>query len=133
MRHRISTPTRLSRRTLLKAAGQGTTLAALASALGCSTPATLESPRITGSTCLTILYRNDPDVMFDFDYYRDRHMARIMRLYGTDAVRRFELRTVIADEGAAAPYIAAINIWIRDAAAFADVRCRLIRLEAALR
>ena len=40
------------------------------------------SPPKVGDTCLTILYKNGPDVRWDVDYYRKGHMRLIMRLYG---------------------------------------------------
>jgi uncharacterized protein (TIGR02118 family) len=65
------------------------------------------------------LYPNGPNTTFDADYYRDRHLTLIMRLYG-DSIERLELRKVIAaPHGMPAPaYAAAINIWIADVAAF---------------
>lgn len=113
-------PVSISRRKLLLTSGQGVTLAALASALGCATPAPMVSQRITGTACLTILYVNGDDVSFDYDYYRDNHLTLIMDLYGKDAIRRFELRKPLDAPGQPAPpYVAAINIWINDAEAFA--------------
>ena len=113
----------VSRRDLLKASGRGVSLAALASALGCSGSDTNvsgnASESIVGSACLTILYRNGDDVTFDYDYYRDNHLTLIMDLYGDDAISRFELRRPVAVPGPAPDYVAAINIWIRDAEVFA--------------
>lgn len=110
----------ITRRKLLLTSGQGVTLAALASALGCAAPPQMVSQRITGTACLTILYVNGDDVSFDYDYYRDNHLTLIMDLYGRDAIRRFELRKPLEVDGQPAPpYVAAINIWINDAEAFA--------------
>jgi len=41
--------------------------------------------------CMTITYQNGADVRFDFDYYVNTHMPRIMNLYGK-SISRFELR-----------------------------------------
>ena len=41
--------------------------------------------------CMTITYQNGADVRFDFDYYVNTHMPRIMSLYGK-SISRFELR-----------------------------------------
>jgi uncharacterized protein (TIGR02118 family) len=71
-----------------------------------------------GQECMTILYQNGDDVTFDFDYYESHHMPLIMRLYG-DSIGRFELRRGLpGPNGARPPYIATINIWIADPAAF---------------
>ena len=109
-----------SRREILKTTGKGVSLAALASALGCSTSGMSSSASIVGSGCLTILYQNGPGVTFDYDYYRDNHLTLIMDLYGSDAISRFELRKPVDIPGEPEPaYVAAVNIWIRDAEAFA--------------
>lgn len=116
-------PTDQSRRQVLKTAAGGVTLGALTAALGCSS-AGLGSGQngagsIVGSGCLTIMYNNGPDVDFDFDYYRDNHLTLIMDRYAP-AIERFELRRpVVMPGGPPAPYAAAVNIWIRDAEAFA--------------
>jgi len=120
MENKNSKQTRMSRRQMLKTTGQGVTLAALASAVGCSTAGMSGGANIVGSTCLTICYLNSEDATFDFDYYRDNHLTLIMNLYGKDAIQRFELHKPIEMPGAPpSPYLAHINIYIRDAEAFA--------------
>jgi uncharacterized protein (TIGR02118 family) len=110
----------ITRRDMLKATGQGVTLAALASAMGCASTGISASESVVGSGCLTILYVNGDDVTFDYDYYRDHHLTLIMDLYGEDAISRFELRKPVVADGEPAPaYVAAVNIWIRDAEDFA--------------
>jgi uncharacterized protein (TIGR02118 family) len=81
----------LSRRTVLKAATQGCTLGALASAFGYAATPGLNQ-EVVGSTCLSIFYRNREGVTFDHDYYRDHHMPLIMEKYGSAAISRYELR-----------------------------------------
>ena len=74
---------------------------------------------VVGQECMTIVYRNGPDVRFDFDYYENTHMPLIMRLYG-DSITRFELRRgpPPGPDGALSPFIATISIWIADPEAF---------------
>jgi uncharacterized protein (TIGR02118 family) len=74
-----------------------------------------------GQTCLTILYPNGPDVRWDVEYYRTGHMPLIMRLYGPEAISRFELRKGMtsADGAGPAPFIGSINIYINKQEAFA--------------
>lgn len=68
--------------------------------------------------CMTITYQNGADVRFDFDYYVNTHMPRIMNLYGK-SISRFELRRgQPGADGAKPPYVATITIWIADGAAF---------------
>jgi uncharacterized protein (TIGR02118 family) len=68
--------------------------------------------------CVTVLYPNMPGVTFDFDYYLKHHATLIDRLYG-DSIAKLELRRGTATpQGSPAPYIAIINIWIADQAAF---------------
>lgn len=72
-----------------------------------------------GDTCLTILYLNSEGVRWDVEYYRTHHMPLIMRLYGKDAIKRFELRKGATDQkGGSPPYIGAVNIYINDQKAF---------------
>ena len=62
--------------------------------------------------CITVLYPNQPEVKFDFDYYRLKHIPLIKRLYGR-GIAKIELRRGIAtQDGSPIPYIAVVNIWI---------------------
>jgi uncharacterized protein (TIGR02118 family) len=68
--------------------------------------------------CVTVLYPNTPGVTFDFDYYLKHHATLIDRLYG-GSIAKLELRRGSATpQGLPAPYVAIINIWIADQAAF---------------
>jgi uncharacterized protein (TIGR02118 family) len=68
--------------------------------------------------CITVLYPNTAGVAFDFDYYLRQHATLIHRLYG-DSIAKLELRRGSATpDGSPAPYVAIINIWIADQAAF---------------
>jgi len=73
-----------------------------------------------GDTCLTILYPNsDKGVRWDVEYYRTHHMPLIMKLYGKEAIKRFELRKGATGQTGGAPsYIGSVNIYINDQAAF---------------
>lgn len=72
-----------------------------------------------GQSCLTIAYPNEEGGKFDPDYYRDKHLTLIMKLYGTDAIQRFELRRGLsAQDGTKAPYAGCVNIYIGNQAAF---------------
>jgi uncharacterized protein (TIGR02118 family) len=72
--------------------------------------------------CMTIVYQSGADVRFDFDYYVNTHMPRIMNLYGK-SISRFELRRgQPAADGAAPPYVATITIWIADGKAFDEAQ-----------
>ena len=70
--------------------------------------------------CLTILYPNEPDVRFDFDYYKNHHMPLIMSLFG-NLIKRIELRKgEMSPTGGKLPYIATLNIWFEDEKAFME-------------
>jgi uncharacterized protein (TIGR02118 family) len=72
-----------------------------------------------GDTCLTILYPNSEGVRWDVEYYRTHHMPLIMRLYGKEAIKRFELRKGATGQTGGAPgYIGTVNIYINDQKAF---------------
>jgi uncharacterized protein (TIGR02118 family) len=76
------------------------------------------APKV-GDTCLTILYPNGEGVRWDVDYYRTGHMPLIMRLYGTKAIKRFELRKGDQNMAGAKPdFIGSVNIYIADQKAF---------------
>jgi uncharacterized protein (TIGR02118 family) len=98
--------------------GAGTVAAAgVAATLGTAAgPAHAEGT--VGQECMTIVYEHSPDVRFDFDYYVNTHMPRIMTLYGK-SISRFELRRgQPGADGAPPPYVATITIWIADPKAF---------------
>ena len=68
--------------------------------------------------CVTVLYPNTPGVTFDFNYYLEHHATLIDRLYG-GSIAKLELRRGSATpQGLPAPFVAIINIWIADQAAF---------------
>jgi len=73
-----------------------------------------------GDTCLTILYDNSENVRWDVEYYAAHHLPLIMRLYGTRAIRRFELRRGESGQspGSKPTFIGSIGIYINDQAAF---------------
>lgn len=119
MKDETETESTVSRRDVLAGAGTATGVA-VAAGLGAATAPSrsLGAESMVGQECMTIVYRNGPDVRFDFDYYRSTHMPLIMRLYG-NSISRFELRRGLPGaDGAPPPYIATISIWIADAAAF---------------
>ena len=67
---------------------------------------------------ITVLYPNTDGVRFDFNYYKAKHATLITRLYGK-GIARYELRRGIAGpDGGKPPYVATINFWIGDQAAF---------------
>jgi len=68
--------------------------------------------------CLTILYPNTENTKFNFDYYKNHHLPLIMSLFG-NLIKRIELRKGIMSPTAdKLPYIATLNIWFEDEAAF---------------
>jgi uncharacterized protein (TIGR02118 family) len=106
------------RRELLKGAGAAVTFGMLAAAFGAALPRDARAAdSAVGVNCLTILYPAGEGKTFNADYYRDKHLTLITKLYG-ESIQRFELRKVLAPPGAKPAYAAAINIWISDLAAF---------------
>jgi uncharacterized protein (TIGR02118 family) len=96
-----------------KAAAMGAVVAAFGAGLSSEVAAAAKPVQ-----CMTILYKNGPDVKFDFEYYKTHHMADIMRMYGK-SIKKFELRKgLAAADGSAPPYVATLTIWIADNAAF---------------
>ena len=68
--------------------------------------------------CITVLYPNKPGVTFDFDYYLKKHATLIDRLYGKSIAKLQLRRGSSTPDGSPPPYVAVINIWIADQAAF---------------
>jgi uncharacterized protein (TIGR02118 family) len=99
----------LSRRQVIQWGGAVATLGMLTPAFGAN------------DTCMTILYPAGPGNTFNADYYRDKHLTTIMKLYGR-SIQRFELRKVPEMPGGAPQpaFAAAVNIWIADLPAFLE-------------
>lgn len=117
-------PYGLTRRAVLQSAGSAVTAGMLAAAFGASLPSGVRAAEAVKGHAMTVLY--PAGHKFDADYYRDHHLKLIMKLYGK-SIKRFELRTAVADAAPAVPttggapppqFAAAVNIWIADLAAF---------------
>jgi uncharacterized protein (TIGR02118 family) len=108
-----------TRRDVIKG-GATVTLGMLAATFGAALPRGARAAQSAKDVdCMTILYPAGQGLKFDADYYRDKHLTLIMKLYGK-SIERFELRKVpVAAAGAPQPaYAAAVNIWVADLAAF---------------
>jgi uncharacterized protein (TIGR02118 family) len=73
-----------------------------------------------GDRCMTILYPHTEGDHFNYDYYRDHHLTTIMKLYGSKAISRYEMRKGLSDQaGTGAPaYNCTVGIYIEDQKAF---------------
>jgi hypothetical protein len=129
----------LSRRSLLTGAGYAAagTLAALLpgelfaaqpaattqrpaqGAAGAKTAPTPAAAPIT-NICLTMLYPSGPDLKFDADGFRDRHIPVLRKAYGA-GVGRIEVRVPppVVEGATPPPLLAAVSMWITDFAKFA--------------
>jgi uncharacterized protein (TIGR02118 family) len=62
--------------------------------------------------CLTVLYPWQPDVHFDFDYYRNKHLATMSKLYGK-SVGKFQVRKGLRKgDGSSPAFIAIMTVEI---------------------
>jgi len=105
---------RYGRRELVVGAGKAAAVGVIAAALGSKSAAAGKK----ATRCITVLYKNGDNVKFDFDYYKKNHLTMIMKLYGK-SIRKFELRKgLTAQDGSKPQYVAVVNIWIADQAAF---------------
>ena len=108
---------KVDRRNVLLGAGKAAAAGVVAT-LGAGTATTAQAEGTVGQECMTIVYQNKAGVRFDFDYYVNKHMPLIMKLYGK-SISRFELRRgQPGADGALPPYVATITIWIADPKAF---------------
>jgi len=72
-----------------------------------------------GMRAYTAIFPGGTGVHFDYDYYRDRHLAVMQSLYGA-ALTRVEMRKPVVAEGEPrSPYAAIVNFWIPDPEVFA--------------
>lgn len=72
-----------------------------------------------GMRAYTAIFPGGAGIHFDYDYYRDRHLAVMQRLYGA-ALTRVEMRRPVVAEGESpSPYAAIVNFWITDPEVFA--------------
>jgi uncharacterized protein (TIGR02118 family) len=118
-----STQEHYDRRSVILGAGHAA-VAGIAATVAASAPSTAQAESTKGQECMTILYPNGKDVHFDFDYYERTHIHNIMNAYGK-SISRFELRRgQPGADGAPAPYIATITIWIADPKAFDDAAAK---------
>lgn len=68
--------------------------------------------------CVTVLYRNAPDLRFDFDYYVRRHIPLIQKVFGK-GITRIELRKCLnSPDGSPPEFLAVISIWLGDPDAY---------------
>jgi hypothetical protein len=125
----------VSRRALLTGAGYaaaGTLAAMLPGELFAAQPAPATprpaqgaaaakpAPAPITNICLTMLYPSGPDVKFDADGFRDRHIPVLRKAYGA-GLGRVELRVPPpAAEGVTPPpVLAAVSMWLSDFTKFA--------------
>jgi uncharacterized protein (TIGR02118 family) len=73
-----------------------------------------------GMRAFTAIFPAGAGIYFDHDYYRDRHLAVMQRLYGAALTRVEVRRPIIADGEPPSPYAAIVNFWIPDPEAFAE-------------
>jgi uncharacterized protein (TIGR02118 family) len=106
------------RRAMMIGAGKAAAVGAVVAAFGSGLSSEARAADAKPVRCMTILYKNGPDVKFDFEYYKVHHMADIMQWYGK-SIQKFELRKgLAAADGTPPPYVATLTIWIADDAAF---------------
>ena len=68
--------------------------------------------------CLTVLYPWQPDVHFDFDYYRKKHLAMMSKLYGKSVGRMQVLKGLHKGDGSSPAFIAIMTVEIHSMEGF---------------
>jgi uncharacterized protein (TIGR02118 family) len=117
-KERELSPKQRDRRSVMLGAGKAAAMGAVVAAFGSELSREAGAADAKPVRCMTILYKNGPDIKFDFEYYRIHHITDIMRMYGK-AIQKFELRKGLPGADGSAPlYVATITIWIADEAAF---------------
>jgi len=103
----------MNRRALLTGAGAGTAAAIVGAG------AAQASENMTGDRCLTSVFPNSEGAFFDFDYYIEKHVPMVLKLYG-QSIRRYEIfKPISGGRGEKPAFIAVTQIWIADEEAFA--------------
>ena len=74
-----------------------------------------------GDRCLCVLYPESAADRFDHDYYRDHHVTSLIKLFGSEAISRIEMRKGLSSPDGKNParYSCTANIYVADAQAFA--------------
>jgi uncharacterized protein (TIGR02118 family) len=102
-----------SRRSAVRLIGGLTALGALLAA-----PAAGAKKSKDARHCLSVYYPWQPDARFDFDYYRDKHLAMMSELYGK-SVGRFQVRKGLRKgDGSSPAFIAVMTVEIQSMEAF---------------
>jgi EthD domain len=120
-----------SRRQFLGRCGVPATIAAFGNASWTSLAQAAEAAGTGASISLSMTYPNSKELKFDGDYFRDKHLPLLRRVYG-DSLERIELRQTPyvthsppkfgarpASAPPPAPIKAQVSLWIRDLPAFA--------------
>lgn len=68
--------------------------------------------------CLTVLYPWQTDVHFDFDYYRNKHLAMMSKLYGKSVGRMQVLKGLHKGDGSSPAFIAIMTVEIHSMEGF---------------
>jgi uncharacterized protein (TIGR02118 family) len=72
-----------------------------------------------GMRAYTAIFPGGAGIHFDHDYYRERHLTVMQRLYGAALTRVEMRRPKVADGEPPSPYAAIVNFWITDPELFA--------------
>lgn len=101
-KERELSPKQRDRRSVMLGAGKAAAMGAVVAAFGSGLSREAGAADAKPVRCMTILYKNGPDVKFDFEYYKKNHMVTIMKMYGK-SIHKFELRKGLAAADGSAP------------------------------
>ncbi|MEJ0088040.1 MAG: EthD family reductase [Pseudomonadota bacterium] len=74
--------------------------------------APLAAAASTRRHCLTVLYPWQPDVRFDFDYYRDKHLGMMREWFGASAGTMQIRKGIRKGDGSPPAFVASVTIEI---------------------
>ena len=75
-------------------------------------PITAQSKDKASRQCLTVLYPFAPDAHFDFDYYRNKHLAMMSKLYGKSVGRMQVRKGLHKGDGSPPAFLATLTVEI---------------------
>ena len=83
-----------------------------------STPRSAAAKSSRARHCLAVYYPWQPDAKFDYDYYRDKHLKMLAKLYGKSVGKMQVRKGLRKGDGSAPAFVTALTVEILSMEAF---------------